>query len=119
MLNVTNDPGPDGAIRLTVSGELTIETVAELREALLLLLESGTPLLLDLDGVASIDFFGLQLLCSAHRTSVAKKTLLTWAGSNPALIAETARTIGFSRHCGCRLCPKDITCMWVSAGHNN
>ena len=113
MLQSTRETAVDGAVILRFQGDMTIETVGEMRDALLTALQDGHPVRLNCEGVTSIDFFGLQLLCSAHRTSVTKKTLLIWDGKRLPIIEEVVRSNGFSRHCGCSLCPQDIACMWI------
>lgn len=114
MLTIdTTQEGPD-AIILALHGDLTIESVAELRDALLAASSEGqTQVRINGDGLTAIDFFGLQLLCSAHRTAVLTKKRLTWQGGRPPQISEAMRLTGFTRHCGCSLCPVDVDCMWI------
>lgn len=114
MLTIdTTMEGPDTLI-LALQGDLTIENVADLRESLLAAYsEHQRQVRINGDGLSAIDFFGLQLLCSAHRTAVLKKKLLTWEGGRPPQISEAMRLTGFTRHCGCSLCPADVDCMWI------
>ena len=113
MLQSTRETAVDGTVTLRFHGEMTIETAGEVREALLGALQDQQTVRLNCEEVTGIDFFGLQLLCSAHRTSVARKTLLVWDGARVPIIEEVVRNNGFSRHCGCSLCPQDIACMWI------
>lgn len=114
MLTIdTTTEGLDTLI-LALQGDLTIETAADLREALLAaFIESQVQVRINSSGLTTIDFFGLQVLCSAHRTAVAKKKLLIWDGSWPQQISDAMRLTGFTRHCGCSLCPPDVNCMWI------
>lgn len=114
MLTIeTTQQGTDALI-LSLQGDLTIETVADVRESLLAAYAEDQPQVrLDGGALASIDFFGLQLLCSAHRTAVIRNKLLVWEGGRPQQISEAMHTTGFTRHCGCSLCPHDVDCMWI------
>jgi anti-anti-sigma factor len=56
---------------LAVSGELTVETAAELKAELDQTFRSGGGAVLDLEAVASVDVAGLQLVLSAARTFAA------------------------------------------------
>lgn len=114
MLTIrTENAAPDTVI-VHLQGKLTIETVAELREALLEIV-GGVARQVYLDGnmLTTIDFFGIQLLCSAHRTAVSRNKELAWFNNRPLAIDESIRSNGFSRHCGCPLCPPGGQCMWV------
>lgn len=114
MLTIKKTAGAEDTIILHLQGDLTIETVADLRQALLEVF--GQPdyqVQLDARELASIDFFGLQLLCSAHRTSIVNKKLLSWFDQRPTQIDNSMQISGYTRHCGCTLCPPGVDCMWV------
>jgi anti-anti-sigma factor len=97
---------------LTMDGELTIQRAAELKTALISSLASVEHLVLNLEKVAEVDLSCLQLLCSAHRTSVRSNKRLTWAGNRPESLARTVGDAGFVRHKGCVL-DRDKSCLWV------
>lgn len=97
---------------LHLSGEATIEQADQLREALLTGLSEHDHLAIDCTGLARIDFFALQLICSAHRTSVSRKKSFTWHDGKSPTVLEAERKNGFSRHHGCPLCPPGVKCMW-------
>ena len=102
------------AVILHLKGDMTIETVAELREVLLEVYnENRTQIRLSGRELGAIDFYGLQLLCAAHRTAIKKKILLSWEGGRPSQISDAMPIAGFTRHCGCSLCPPDIKCVWI------
>lgn len=70
MENLTFKVGPkrrDKAPRVTLGGEVTIYTAAELKERLLSVLHSERGVEIDTGGVTDIDTAGLQLLLSAKR----------------------------------------------------
>ena len=114
MLTINTARHDSDTLILNLQGDLTIETVADLREALLAAYgEELAQVRLDGAALDSIDFFGLQLLCCAHRTAVMHNKRLVWEGSRPQQINEAMRTTGFTRHCGCTLCPRDVDCMWI------
>lgn len=113
MLTIEKTSAPD-TVTLHLQGDLTIETVAELREALQEVFEAPEPSVqLNAENLATVDFFGIQLLCSAHRTAVVKQKLLTWYDHRPPQINDSMLVSGFIRHCGCTLCPPGVDCMWV------
>lgn len=64
-------------VQLCLEGELTVANGAALRERLLAAMEMGDRVEIDLERVTAVDLAGLQLLCSAHRTSVEKGKVLT------------------------------------------
>lgn len=114
MLTIEKIAGAEDTVILHLQGDLTIETVTDLREALLDAF--GQPehqVQLDASELATADFFGLQLLCSAHRTAIANKKLLTWFGQRPPQIDNSMQISGYTRHCGCTRCPAGVDCMWV------
>ncbi|MBU5612962.1 STAS domain-containing protein [Geomonas azotofigens] len=95
---------------VTFSGEMTIANVGELRERLLQAFAAGKPVELSVAGLTDIDVTGLQLLCSCHRTSVARGLPCTVTGRNEAL-AATAAVAGMPRLKGCVM-DVDRTCVW-------
>lgn len=113
MLTIKHEVGPE-TIFLHLSGELTIETATALKDALLEAFAAPPPRVqLDGSGLVAIDFFGLQLLCSAHRTAMSSNKLLLWHNGRPPQLLDSMRITGFTRHCGCTKCPPGIDCMWL------
>lgn len=113
MMQITNVSDGSDIVVLCLEGDVTIETVGEVRDAILQAFSDAAHIKINCDSVTNIDFFGLQILCSAHRTSVVKKKLLTWDGTRPAHLNEMMSKAGFTRHCGCNLCPVGIDCIWL------
>lgn len=113
MLTLTREAAGEGAGILKIAGEATIEHTAELRQALLDGLAQCQRLQLDCAAVSGIDFFVTQLLCSAHRTSIAWNKELSFHGGKPVAVEEGIRKVGFARHRGCSHCPPGVRCLWL------
>ncbi|HJV65454.1 MAG TPA: STAS domain-containing protein [Geomonas sp.] len=90
------------ATRLEIGGEMTIERAGELRESLLEAFQAGKPVQLSLSAVTSLDASGLQLLCSAHRTSLVSGVGLVVEGEQSELFRSVAELAGMFRPAGCR-----------------
>jgi anti-anti-sigma factor len=97
---------------LTLAGELTIERAVELKEALSKSLDEVSQLVLNLEKTAKVDLSALQLLCSAHRTSIRLNKHLSLAGNLSEPFERTVEEAGFFRRKGCGLSP-DKGCLWV------
>jgi anti-anti-sigma regulatory factor len=97
---------------LTFSGELTVEHVGEMRTALIQALADADHVEMDFSGVTEVDFFCLQLLCSAHRTSLRLNKRVNFVGSQPAKFRETLEAAGYSRVTGCGL-DREHGCFWM------
>lgn len=113
MLTIHKQPAGKGAAVLKLEGEITIDNAGQLREALLEGLCEQDHLQLDCNQVSTIDLFGIQMICSAHRTSIAWNKHLIWHGTLPPVAEDAIRRTGFARHHGCDLCPDGVCCMWI------
>lgn len=98
---------------LQLAGAATVENAQQLQQALLDGLRRYQRLGLDCGNVSEIDFFTIQMICSAHRTSVVWEKTLTFHGEPAATVRETIGAVGFARHAGCALCPEHVRCMWL------
>lgn len=112
-MNLHCEPGEQGIGLLRIEGEIRVEHAEELRQALLEGLEQYQHLQVDCEQVGTLDFFAVQLLCSAHRTSVARQKILTFSGTPSEPVRQAISATGFARHRGCSLCPKDVRCLWL------
>lgn len=97
---------------LTFSGELTVEYVGEMRTALIQALINVDHVEMDFSGVTEVDLFCLQLLCSAHRTSLRFNKRVNFVGSQSAKFRETQEAAGYSRVTGCGL-DREHSCFWI------
>ena len=65
---------PDGTLSLSFHGELGYDTTAFARRAIARALRVTSELVIDLEGLESVDGFGLALLHKASRTSGVRMT---------------------------------------------
>lgn len=114
MLTIGKETTLPDTLILHLRGQLTIETAADLRQELVEALgHAASRIQLDAAGLTEIDFFGLQLLCSAHRTAIVKNKSVTWFDNRPPQLNDSRSINGFYRHCGCTRCPPGVDCMWI------
>lgn len=101
----------ENGTRLILEGELTITHAAGIRDAFCALVAGSRDARIDLGGATAIDVTGLQLLCSLHRTAVAKGLAVSLEKGVPQELVEVMRTAGYLRDKGCSA---DIpgTCLW-------
>jgi anti-anti-sigma regulatory factor len=96
---------------LRLSGSLTVQNAGELRKALLEALSTAEIVELELGDHLEIDIAGLQLLCSAHRSFLAKRRKLLLK-RRPESFQQTLAAAGLERHHGCSRYPHD-GCLWA------
>jgi anti-anti-sigma factor len=113
MLTIEKAKTDDGTAVLRLQGEVTIENADQLRDALLEGLKQESRVRLDCEKISVIDFYGIQMICSAHHSSVAWDKTLSWQGPLPEVAREAIRRTGFARHHSCNLCPEGVSCLWT------
>jgi anti-anti-sigma factor len=96
---------------ITISGEMTIENAAALKDALIHSLKNVKHIVMDLDNITDMDLSCLQLLCSAHRTSAGAQKTLELKSGYPEVLKRAAREAGYLRNSGCTLETED-GCLW-------
>lgn len=106
------DPEEPGKQGLRLTGRLTIEQAAGLKEALTLALDAARELQVDLSGITEIDLTGLQLLGASHRSSLTSGKHFTIEDGGNRSYLDTVDSSGFRRHVGCDL-DTCGTCIWV------
>jgi ABC-type transporter Mla MlaB component len=99
-----------GVLRL--KGSWTIERAHELKQALVEALKGDDPFVIDLKGLAEADLSCLQLLCSAHRTSLRLGKQLELNQEKSGAFKRVVRDAGFVRTLGCHQDPHK-SCLWV------
>ena len=97
---------------VAVNGPMTIGQAGELRAGLLKAFDLGKRVELSLTGVTEVDITGLQLLCSSHRTSLAKELDLSVTGADGERFSSVALLAGMLRHAGCAQ-DSAGTCVWT------
>lgn len=97
--------------QVAINGAMTIGQASELKTGLLKAFEAGKPVEIQLAGVTEVDVTGLQLICSAHRSSVERGCELQVSGTDSEGFSNVARMAGMLRHAGCA---HDVThtCVW-------
>ena len=97
--------------QLIFQGELTISHVAQLRDELLMALNTASNLEMDMQGVTEIDTSVLQLFCSAHKSALKMEKRLELIDSPMEVAKNSAGLNGFLRHEGC-IVDDNETCLW-------
>jgi len=95
---------------IRVVGPVTILTVESLQKGFLSAFETTKNVIIDISAVTELDLAGMQLLCSAHRSSYSHGMEFNVVGHNQ-LILEMAAASGHLRHKGCEQDSKN-TCIW-------
>lgn len=102
---------------LKLKGNLTIERAHELKQALLEALRNNDRIAIDLEGITDVDLSCLQLLCSAHRTSLRLGKQLTLHGEQSEIFKMAVRDAGFPRILGCHEDP-ERGCLWIGGSES-
>lgn len=97
---------------LVMSGNLSISRVLATRDELTEALKITQNLEIDIGSAKEIDLSFLQLLCSAHRTSIYLKKNMTFKGTIPEEIKKSIGDNGFTRPRGCEA-DSTNTCLWL------
>ena len=86
---------------LILEGEMIIDHAEELKSAFMDVLKSSSSLDFKVEGVSKVDIFGLQVLCSAHRTAIKFDKELKLIGQQPAALRDAIYKAGCSRTAAC------------------
>jgi len=97
---------------IRVTGELTISYSSELKQALLEAVGSSDRIVLDMDGAEAVDLPCIELLCSAHRTSISAGKAFGITGNSFSKLRPIMMESGFERHRGCVL-DSNKSCIWA------
>ncbi|MHB8882175.1 MAG: STAS domain-containing protein [Thermodesulfovibrionales bacterium] len=100
---------------LIMSGSLSIENSASIKEALTKVLERSEHIVLKLEKDSSVDLSFLQILCAAHRAATLKQKTFEVLGVTADTLDLAVTDTGYSRTCGCAW-DNDHTCLWVRGG---
>ena len=94
MIDFTVDDTEGGAV-LTLSGDITIQRAAQLKDALVNAVEKVKHLTLNLEAVTAMDLTALQLLCAMHRSLTGSGKTLAVAGVVPAAVRQVVTDSGY------------------------
>lgn len=96
---------------VSFAGAMTVEYGSQIKAAVVEAFAAET-VVLDLTGVTEIDLFGLQCICSQHRTAIAQHKSYSVLGAERDVVQRAKEIAGFSRRIGC---VEDVahTCVWV------
>lgn len=111
MRSIFEKSGDKGVLKF--EGELTLTYASEMRAALIKALIDADHVGIDFGSVTEADLSCLQLLCSAHRTSLKLNKHLIFVGSLPRQLIETVNAAGYSRSSGCTR-DHEHSCLWVA-----
>jgi anti-anti-sigma factor len=98
-----------GSGLLVLEGEMIIDHAEEMKRFFLEALEGRSSLDLNMEGVNKVDMFGLQVLCSAHRSAMKAGKELTLIGQRPEALRDAIVMAGYGRTAACS---EDKTCPW-------
>ena len=110
-MRFTSNDNDTGTLRL--EGDLTIERTTKLLEVLRHALAVSDRIVVEFGEVSTVDLSFLQLLCSAHRTAVAKGKQFFFAGDRPDFLSDAAEQAGFIRKRKCQMNPEGQDCLWL------
>jgi len=106
------------SINFKINGPINISSVGRLLLQLSASLEHSDEVCIDLSGVTEIDFAGLQLFCSCHRSSLFTSKGYQITGQDQPAIWAAAAVIGKLRKSRCIIDSKH-TCIWVAEYHES
>ncbi len=95
---------------LRLQGECTVEHSNELKAVLISEMKKSDKLILDLGEVTEVDISFLQLLCSAHISSVKMNKQFSLNRNQPQLFIKLVNDAGYCRNMGCE--HPDKHCLW-------
>jgi len=97
---------------LRLEGSWTIERAGELKQVLAKALQDGEIVSIELDGLEECDLTFLQLICSAHGTSLKLNKQLWLQDNKSEPFKKVVRDGGFVRTLGCKKNPTK-NCLWI------
>lgn len=111
-VTIETSTDPAGTIIVKIAGEMTVPFASEIRENLVAAFEQSGTITADLNDVTEMDVSGLQILCSAHRSSILMNKEFRIVGREKDRVWESANASGQLRQRGCA---QDIcgTCIWT------
>jgi len=96
---------------VSINGPMTIDRIGEIRDGMLQAFGLGNEVRLSMAAVTEVDLTGLQLLCSSHRTAIAKGLAFSVQDTDAEALSSVIELAGMWRYNGCS---QDTggTCVW-------
>jgi anti-anti-sigma regulatory factor len=101
----------NGDIIITTGDRLTIETAADFSRIVREALEASKNVAVEFEPTLVIDITGVQILCSACKSSAQIGTVFSFHGPQPQGLAEIIASSGAGRYAVCKH-NNNSTCMW-------
>jgi ABC-type transporter Mla MlaB component len=96
---------------IVLTGSLSLAFAAEIRTQLLQALDEAETVHISMKDVDEVDLSLIQLLCSAHRSALARKKTLILQKSLPDMFVQIVDDAGFQGHIGCSNGGEEC-CLW-------
>ncbi len=109
-------PSPKHGKLLKLSGELTIDSAARLREMLMDLFDSGEELEISVRELEEADLACIQVLCAAHRSFEKAGRQIVLGGSISEKLLTSLKDMGIDPS-ACDA-PLGANCLWKTGGGN-
>jgi len=100
------------SVGVKIIGPMNVSNVSTVLLRLLAAFEQADSVTIDLSGITEIDAAGLQLFCSAHRSSIFSNKEFKIIGQEQPEIWKAAAAMGCLRKSGCAL-DTEHTCIWT------
>lgn len=86
---------------VSINGPMTIDRIAEIRDGMLQAFGLGNEVRLSMAAVTEVDLTGLQLLCSSHRTAIARGLAFSVQDTDAEALSSVIELAGMWRYNGC------------------
>lgn len=109
------EDGVESASVLRLKGDVTLESISELKNGLLEALEQESALVVDCEKVEKIDLAGLQLLCAAHRAALSQNKKFSLRGCDEGIFKAAQFEAGLIHQSSCLFALPESGCCWAPA----
>jgi anti-anti-sigma factor len=90
-----------GVTQVILNGDLTIVSVAEVRDVLLSLMEQSAAIVVNTDLMSTVDITGIQLFCSLHQSCQNRGIDLRFSGNCSESVMNRLELAGLTGAAGC------------------
>lgn len=102
-------------LELVVTGTLTIESAARLKELLLAVIGDNQNVVLDMAGVKDLDFSVMQLLCATNKYAQKMGKHFALRNQCTEKFIDRAQSLGLLRDQACNEAEDPNKCLWIPA----